>query len=50
MFELDIHDFSPGTYSTTITINAGEAGIQEIIVNLMLVEKLYTSYIPLINQ
>jgi len=49
-FELHVQDFSPGTYAANISIDGGEAGSQNIQIIVILVETLYSNYLPAVKQ
>jgi hypothetical protein len=49
-FELHVKNFSPGTYSANISIDAGEAGSRNVQVNVIVLETIHSTLLPMITR
>lgn len=49
-YRINPSGLTPGNYSTTVTVNAGSAGIQSVPITLRVVTTLYRAYAPVIYR
>jgi predicted outer membrane repeat protein len=49
-FELHVKNFSPGTYSANISIDAGEAGSRNVQVSVIVLETIHSTQLPMITR
>jgi len=50
IFTPNVGGMAPGTYTGEIKVDGGMGGIQTIQVTLVIVDELFTSYVPLMNR